>query len=406
MSLMLKALTTVAASAALAVAGVGSSTLWAQSNGAGFERLVLDTAIGGGYGVELADINSDGLQDIVALATNPATLVWYRNPDWQKFSIDSGTNDNIAMAAQDIDGDGDTDLVLASEFSLQRSTDGGDIHWLENPGDAVANSSWPRHFIDAVPTAHRVRWGDVNGDGKEDLLALPIVGRGASAPLYEGGLEFRAYQIPPDALRDGWPHVVLDRSLQMAHGLSLVDWNGDDKTDILTASVTGVDLFQLGERGRSVFRGRIGAGHMGQRPATGASEVAMGRLGEGRRFVATIEPWHGNEIVIYTPGNDVDALWNRQVIDDRNPGGHALVVADLDNDGNDEIVSGHRSAPFNVLIYRFDSRGQAWQRSELDREGLAASGLVAGDLNQDGLPDLVGIGGATRNVVVFLNRGR
>ena len=83
-----------------------------QSTGAArFDRLLVDDAIAGGYGVEAADIDGDGLRDIVALATTPAQFVWYRNPGWEKYTISTATSGNIATAPHDVDGDGDVDEI-------------------------------------------------------------------------------------------------------------------------------------------------------------------------------------------------------------------------------------------------------------------------------------------------------
>ena len=75
---------------------LGSVLAACQSTGAArFDRLLLDDAIPGGYAVEAADIDGDGLRDIVALATNPAQFVWYRNPGWEKYTISSSARGNI-----------------------------------------------------------------------------------------------------------------------------------------------------------------------------------------------------------------------------------------------------------------------------------------------------------------------
>ena len=63
----------------------------------------------------------------------------------------------------------------------------------------------------------------------------------------------------------------------------------------------------------------------------------MGRLSE-RDFVATIEPWHGPQVVVY---RDAAGSWERQVIDEIGSG-HTIVTADFDGDGRDEIVTGDR----------------------------------------------------------------
>lgn len=389
----------------------------AQRGFVGFEKFTLDESMRGGYGVEVADVDGDGLTDIIALATTPAQFVWYRNPGWEKYVISSVAERNIDAAPKDIDGDGDIDLVLASEFALGESTTGGLIHWLENTGDPTVNQEWAMHYIDEIPTAHRIKWGDVNGDGAEELINLPIIGIGAAAPDYAVDLQLKAYPVPRNLDRSSWPGVVLDESLQLAHGLQLVDWDDDGQQDILTASFDGVHLFQLASRGRQVHKTRIGVGKQdAPRPNIGASEVDLGTLDNNTRFVATVEPWHGNQVAIYTgpagneddmdAGADASTLWARQVIDDGFANGHGLLVADLNNDGRDEIIVGGRSEPYQLAIFRYQGETDGWQRLDLDDGNVAVSGLAVADLNDDGFTDIVAIGAGTRNVVYYQNEGR
>ena len=367
-----------------------------------FERRVLDTEFQGGYGVDFADIDGDGLTDVVAWATNPGQLAWFRNPDWDKYAVTSTMQGNISSAPLDIDGDGDTDLALAHDFSLGNSTGGGVIHWMENPGDPMANEEWPAHYIDEIPTSHRIRWADVNGDGSQELVNLPIIGIGASGPLYDVGLQLKSYPVPQDLTVESWNGVVLDHSLELSHGMSSVDWDGDGREDLLTASFGGVHLFQLATNGQAVAKTQIGEGLQGpERPNIGSSEVAVGDF-PGGRHIATVEPWHGNQVVVYQGG---EFPWNRIEIDDSLAGGHGLVTADLDNDGVDEIIAGGRSEPHQLAIYQYDDRAERWRRENLDA-GVAVSGLAAADMDGDGDIDLAAIGSATRNVVIYENLGR
>lgn len=377
----------------------------AQRGFVSFEKTTLDETMRGGYGVEIADIDGDGLLDIVALSTNPAQFAWYKNPGWEKYVISSVAAGNIDAAPKDIDGDGDMDIVLASEFALGNSTGGGMVHWLENPGNPVLDQEWEMHFIDQVPTSHRIRWADVNGDGEDELINLPIIGYGASAPDYAEDIPLKAYPIPDDLDVESWPAIVLDQSLQLAHGLQVLDWEGDGRMDLLTASFGGVHLFQTAKNGVSVSKRQLGRGKQdGERPQIGASEVDRGSLGANNNFLATVEPWHGNEIVVYTEGDG--ALWNRSVIDTGFANGHALLAADLNNDGIDEIIAGGRSEPYQLAIFRLDVDSQRWQRINLDDGNIAVSGLAIEDLNGDGFLDIVGIGAGTRNVVYYQNSGR
>lgn len=371
-----------------------------------FEKNTLDESMRGGYGVEVADMDGDGLTDIIALATRPGQFAWYKNPSWEKFVISTVADGNIDSAPLDIDGDGDMDIALASDFNLGASTEGGLLHWLENPGNPTVNQEWTMHYIDEIPTTHRIKWADINGDGDMELVNLPIIGIGAEAPLYDVPLQLKAYGIPEDLDVDSWPGVVLDNSLEMAHGLGITDWDGDGRDDMLSASFYGVHLFQLAKNGQPVAKTQIGAGKSGERPEIGSSEVDLGVIAGDERFVATIEPWHGNEVVVYTAGSDASALWDRRVIETEFVGGHALLVRDMDNDGFDEIIAGHRSDPFSLFIYRFNAAADTWDKYDLDLGGIGLAGLAIADLNGDGFNDVVGIGSSTRNVVYYENSGK
>jgi hypothetical protein len=98
-------------------------------------------------------------------------------------------------------------------------------------------------------------------------------------------------------------------------------------------------------------------------------------------------------------------LWERQVIDSSLHDGHALACADLDGDGNDEIVAGFRGAGTSLHVYySVDSTGAHWERQTLDSE-MAASGVVIADINGDRRLDVVSIGASTGNVKFYENVG-
>ena len=388
--------------------GLGAEPTWAGDvakalqPGAFFRKHVIDPDFSNGYQVSAADVDSDGDVDVIALSTEPSQLVWYRNPSWERISIGTRTQRNIDCAPYDIDGDGDPDLAVASDFDLADSTHGGNVQWLECPDDPVVQREWEVHPIDAIPTSHRVRWVDLDGSGSKALLNLPIIGVGATSPDYAAAVVFKAYSIPADPRNDPWPARVVDDTLTMAHGICVVDWDHDSRDDILTASFDGVQLFRW--NGTAFTKDWIGAGHAGARPTIGSSEVALGKLeSEHTRFVATIEPWHGNEVAAYAEPATSVVPWSRTVIDDALEDGHALACVDVDGDGNDEIVAGGRRGTLDLYMYRWSEDWRAWKRTALDTGGLAAAGLFVADINDDNRPDLVAIGTSTHNVVWFEN---
>jgi len=181
-----------------------------------------------------------------------------------------------------------------------------------------------------------------------------------------------------------------------------VDWDGDGRDEILTASFVGIHLYGLGKDGKWTRR-LLTPGDPAAWPNSGASDVTVGHLGK-RRFLASIEPWHGNQVVVC---RQQGRQWRRQVIDGTFVEGHTILTADLDGDQRDEIVAGYRGAGGSVFIYRDqDGDGNNWKRQALDEGGIAAAACDVADLNGDGRPDIACIGSATANLKWYENLGK
>ncbi len=366
----------------------------------------LVTQLPGGYKVAAVDVDRDGKPDIIGLATTPSCLAWYKNPTWERYILTSGAKEFTDLAPQDIDGDGRIDLAIADEFGMSRTNAGGLVHWLQCPQDPT--QEWPMHAIGAEPTAHRLRWADLDGDGHKELVVAPIMGRNAKAPLWDVGVKLAFYRIPAPPTAP-WQPTLIDDRLTVLHGLSIVDWDRDGRDDILTASFEGVYLHRSQGQGDQIpwTRTRLGSGEQTDPAKRGASEVALGRLkGRPRGFLATIEPWHGDKVVVYTPRSSADGLWQRAVIDTTFNEGHALICADLDGDREDEIIAGYRGKGASLYLYDCrDSVGKKWERIALDEGDMAASGLDVADINGDGRLDIIAVGTATANIKWYENLG-
>jgi len=349
-----------------------------------------------GYALAIADIDHDGKPDVVALSSASAGLVWFKNPSWTKYTITTRAKQLIYTAPYDVDGDGDLDLAVISDFDMNDSKSGGTVSWAEAPADPTQTQDWELHKIDAVPTSHRLRWADIDGNGKKELIDLPLFGIGSSAPAHTGAVQLKAYTVPADP-KGTWTGKVLDdKLLEVSHGIAIVDWDGDKAEDILTAANNGVELFRPSV-GAPLH---VGAGKDGQAPDKGSSEVVLGSLG-GARFIATIEPWHGTDGVIYTPGASATELWTRQVLGSDFEHGHGMAAGDFNNDGFDEVVGGGGQGKMTQLIYRYVPASKTWDKIELDMGSVAVSGIEVQDMNGDGALDIVSIG--TNNVVWYEN---
>jgi hypothetical protein len=134
-------------------------------------------------------------------------------------------------------------------------------------------------------------------------------------------------------------------------------------------------------------------------------------LKNGKKVIATIEPWHGNQVVVYTEPPQPAHPWVRHVIDDKLKWGHAVSFADLNGSSSDALVVGVRDdlsknpgERRGVRIYTADDDyGTQWTRHDLDAGGVAVEDLAVADLNGDGRPDIVAVGRQTGNVRIYWN---
>ena len=369
-----------------------------------FVEQVIDPKIGTVcYAVAKADVNGDGKLDIVAVSEN--RVQWYEAPSWTKHIIleDQTEMDNVCIAAHDVDGDGKIDFVLGAGWI---KTNTGSIQWItrgQNPDD-----KWSVHLIAHERSTHRMSVADVLGTGQPQLVVSPL-NRSIEGKT---GVRLLAFSIPAVPKTDRWPSAALDETLNRMHNHTHVDWDGDGQLDTITASEEGVSLIR---KSTNTFqKSLLGVGAESDKAEfRGAGEIKLGKLNGGGRFLATVEPMHGTSVAVYTENKDKSLPLKRTVIEDSMKQGHAVWAADLDGDGTDELVIGHREAGTGQVkgpgLYVFscdDTAGQKWTKHVIDNGGVAVEDALVADFNGDGKPDLLAGGRATQNVKLYLNQGK
>ncbi len=371
---------------------------------------VLPVPLTVGYAVRLLDLNRDNRLDIAIVDSK--RVLWLENPTWQTHVIwetPDAAADNVCFAPHDIDGDGDIDFAVGYDWQPNNTKSGGAIGWLESPADP--QSLWTHHLLTKdEPTTHRMNWADIDGDQRKELIVAPLKGRNASAPGWDDqGVRVSRWDVPSNP-KSAWSNSTIESSLPVMHNFQVLDFDRDGRDDLLLASFEGVHLWSQKGKSNEKSLTRLGSGHEGKAPEKGSSEIRLGLMENKRRFIATVEPWHGNEIVVYEePASNSTAsgkatLWPRQVIDAELKWGHAVACANLDADDADELVIGVRdeSLPHRcgVRIYDRQSDG-TWQRSLIQPGQVAVEDLAVGDLDGDGQNEIIAVGRATKNAVVY-----
>ena len=353
----------------------------------------LATGLRGGYQVVIADLNKDGKPDIIALASNIPELVWFENPSWTRHVLAAGQAQMINAAAYDIDGDGIPELALAQGFTTTTKTSTGILSILTHGADP--KEPWTSKEIDRVPTAHRLRWIDADGSGKKMLIMAPLIGMDSAAPDYKTPVSIYFYRAP-DFKRE----TVTDTFSGLIHGIEPMAWEGVKGQALMSAGFMGIYLHRFANG--KWTPAEMTKGDPGPWPKSGTSDIALGKLG-AQKIVATIEPWHGNQIVIYKPSG---STWSRQMIDDQITDGHSVVTVDVDGDGRDEVIAGQRGGARSLMLYTASADGSSWTKRAIDEGGMAGAGCAAADLNADKRMDIVCIGTATANLKWYENIGK
>jgi hypothetical protein len=329
----------------------------------------------------VGDFNNDGKIDIVA---GPFL---YLAPDWkpQKIRTLKGEVDNegngyywdFMNVPLDVDGDGLLDVVSCS-WHEKRS------EWYRNPG--TASGEWSCHLVEENGNFEHGDLWDIDGDGKRNEI-LPGV---TATVWYELGKL-------PDGKRGVVKHVVSEKTLDW--GVGAGDVNGDGRPDILRPNA----WFEAPADPRT--------GSWKEHP------LAVGNQEEGKHehtpqiWVYDINADGLNDIVT-SSAHRWGIFWYQQIrdgseirfkqhlIDDSWTQAHSITLADLDGDGDLDMVTGKRflahnghdpepNAPLGVYWYEL-KRGAnpSWTKHTISYNQGIGSGMNIPVVDLDGDGDL------------------
>jgi hypothetical protein len=335
-------------------------------------------------GATYADFDNDGDTDV---ATGP---LWYEGPSFtaahelylpQSFDP-KGYSDCFFLFSRDLDGDGFVDI-------LRVGFPGADASWYKNPGRAGGH--WPRHQVVGGVDTESPDFTDITGDGRPELVFA------TSGRLAWAGPD------PVDATLPWAVHAMTPPSgfHAFTHGFGVGDVDGDGRPDAIEATSWWQQPPSL--QGDPLWARRPASFGSG-----GAQMAAVDIDGDGDADVVTSLEAHGYGLAWYEQSV---AGFAEHIIVPASPDTpgvvlhepHALAVADMDGDGDPDIVTGERfwghipagmpdfAAPAHLYWFELvrSAGAVSFIPHRIDDGSGVGTQVTIGDVTGDGLVDIL-----------------
>ncbi len=362
-----------------------------QSGNIGFEIAVkVDDYLNGAHSVHAEDLDRDGDYDLVTTARIDDDLSWWQsdgtpgNGGWTEYVIDSSFDGAYDATTADIDNDGNIDIVAVA-------FNDNEVIWLESDGTPT-DSDWTKHTIDsAFDGASAVFTVDLDDDGDLDVLA--------TAGLADD-LAWWANDGTP--LDGGWTKTIIDADYNGATDVHCADLDNDGDIDILATADVDNDVAWWENDGAETFTKRLIDDSFNGATAVRTSDIDVdGDLDVvACAYNGSTVSWWAND---GTPGT---GGWTEYVINGALSGASAIDIVDIDMDGDPDVVGCGKLAD-DVVWWENDGTptGADWTQRALDTNFDGASSVISIDLDRDGYIDVLGTAESGDDVSWWRNGG-
>jgi hypothetical protein len=331
-------------------------------------------------GVDIGDLNGDGLLDIVLGKGRHGPLfnrVLLNNGKGGFTATNLGTapDRTYSAALADLDRDGDLDIVVSNDSPDRKLVYLNDGKGRFTEAGTFGSPAWETRYVTLA---------DLNGDRYPDIVAANR-GDGPQSPtpsfvcLNDGKARFPACEPLPT---------------ESATSIVAADFDGDGALDLFVPHRDG---------GQSIVLWNDGKGHFPASTKVGPAPVwiRMGAAGDfdgdGRLDLAVIDERKQAAFVIFNRGGRQFSGLERLPGPPRPP--YAVAVADLNRDGRPDIVVGHVELPGSV--YFNNGRGHSFHEVPWNDGKGVVYGLAFADFDGDGWPDIVAARSGAPNAIWF-----
>jgi hypothetical protein len=337
--------------------------------------------------VTVSDLNGDGMLDVVVLMAGLVRVLPGRGDGTFAAALDSPTSkDAEAGVLGDVNSDGKADLIV----SMLGSGFQGTLNVLLGSGRGTFGSALT-HPTGSTPSSLVV--GDVNGDGQPDVVTASESGGTVSVLVGKGEGRFAA----------NLDYTVGKQPVAVALG----DLDGDGSLDIVTANAAPNDTSIATA---SVLLGKGDGTFATKRDFVSANDprsLALGDLnGDGRLDIVTTnaKPYGSGTVnVLFGKG---DGTFASTTAFQAGYATQGIALGDLNNDGVLDMVATNTGFEYNGSLTILTGEGDGTFSSSAGLSmGDGASSVVLGDLNDDGVVDIVVAGGQMSGVAVMLGMG-
>jgi hypothetical protein len=319
------------------------------------------------YYVVANDMNLNGHTDVAYCSYGSGAVYWAQNMNGLGTQWTHNLVGNLSqaqfIAVGDFDNDGLRDIAASS-------ADLNTVVWFRNETSGVP---WAAPITVASNfDARQIRTQDMDGDGNLDIVGVS----------YESG-DVVWWRNTNNG--NNWSINYIDGALMGAYAVAVGDLNNNGHPDVAAVSLsTGRVVAYLSQNpyGYSWNQQEVGT-------FTGARAVALADINDDGKLDIVVGSGSGNGSLRWY--NHVSgSTWNMNTINGTAPGLRSIEVADMDGDGSPDIIVACRDANRIYWFKNFLKMGEPWERYDVSTWYSGARGVSVGDLNGNGVLDVIG----------------